>query len=231
MIVWSMFDGSGLMVLPWAENGAQCYCFNYEDEDHGDYRSVRVSHPNITYVNAWIGEPFMCRAMAGRWPTPDIIFAFPPCTDMAVSGARWFKAKLAADPHCQENAAAVARIAASLGDHFGVPYMIENPRSVLSTLWRRPDRVFHPWHYGGYLPEDDRHPNFPQYIKARDAYPKETWLWTGNGFKMPEAKPVPLDDGYSAQYEQLGGKTARTKLIRSLTPRGFAIAVCEANYG
>ena len=46
---------------------------------------------------------------------------------------------------------------------------------------------------------------------------------------MPEKKPVFVEKGYSKQYSLLGGKSARTKLIRSLTPRGFAIAVNELN--
>ena len=50
-----------------------------------------------------------------------------------------------------------------------------------------------------------------------------------NGFRMPEKKPVFVEKGYSKQYSRLGGKSARTKLIRSLTPRGFAIAVNEEN--
>lgn len=73
------------------------------------------------------------------------------------------------------------------------------------------------------------HPLFPEYINARDSYPKLTCLWTGNGFRMPEKKPVFIEKGYSKQYSRLGGKSARTKLIRSLTPRGFAIAVNEEN--
>ena len=46
---------------------------------------------------------------------------------------------------------------------------------------------------------------------------------------MPEKKPVPVDSGYSDQYKLLGGKSLKTKNIRSATPRGFAKAVCEAN--
>lgn len=48
-------------------------------------------------------------------------------------------------------------------------------------------------------------------------------------FGTPEKKPVFVEKGYSKQYSRLGGKSARTKLIRSLTPRGFAIAVNEEN--
>ena len=231
MVVWSLFDGSGLMVLPWAEAGHTCYCFNFEDEDHGSYKDVAAQHGNIHYVNAWINASFVRRALRGKWPAPDIIFAFPPCTDMASSGARWFKAKLAANPECQNTAVATARIAETLANYFGVPFMVENPRGILSTRWRKPDAVVHPYEFGGYLPADDRHPYFPQYIKARDAYPKETWLWVGNGFTLPRRRPVRVDDGYSDQYERLGGKSPRTKLIRSLTPRGLAVAVFEANHG
>lgn len=54
-------------------------------------------------------------------------------------------------------------------------------------------------------------------------------LFDGNGFRMSEKKPVFVEKGYSKQYSRPGGKSARTKLIRSLTPRGFAIAVNEEN--
>lgn len=102
MIVWSLFDGSGLMAQPWAEAGHTCYCFNYDGADHGDY--------------------------------------------------------------------------------------------------------------------------------ARDAYVKKTCLWVGNGFVMPSAAVVTADSGDNPGWAKLGGKSARTKTIRSLTPRGFAKAVYEANY-
>lgn len=133
MVVWSLFDGSGLMVTPWAEAGHTCYCFNFEDEDHGSYKDVAAQHDDIHYVNAWINASFVRRAIRGKWPTPDIIFAFPPCTDIASSGARWFKSKLSADPECQNKAVATARIAETLANYFGVPFMVENPRGILST--------------------------------------------------------------------------------------------------
>ena len=222
-VLWSMFDGSGLAAQPFAEAGWLCYCFNADAADHGPYASVQVRHPNITYVNAWVDSSF-------DYPVkPDMILAFPPCTDLAVSGAAHFASKAAKNPAFQEGAVATAKVAAVLGDKYNVPYMIENPISVLSSKWRKPDYSFHPYEYGGYLPEDDEHPNFPDYINPRDSYPKKTCLWTGNGFIMPERAPVPVAEGYSTQHSKLGGKSARTKLIRSLTPRGFAKAVCLAN--
>lgn len=222
-VVWSLFDGSGYAVLPFAEAGYKCYCFNSDDADHGPYSGVKVRHPNITYVNVWLDSSFDFEEK------PDLILAFPPCTDLAVSGAAHFAAKIAKDPEVQNKAVATAKLAAILGDKYSVPYMIENPVSVLSSKWRKPDYSFHPYQYGGYLDTDDSHPEFPDYIKPRDAYPKKTCLWVGNGFNIPEVKPVEVEAGYSAQHSKLGGKSVKTKLIRSLTPRGFAKAVFLAN--
>lgn len=136
---------------------------------------------------------------------PDLILSFPPCTDLAVSGAAWFEQKRAADPSFQEKAAYLARTAERIGNALGVPWMVENPVSRLATLWRKPDAVFNPYQYGGYLPENDVHPEWPEYIKPRDAYPKKTCFWFGNGFTMPRFKPVPVMPGYSDQHNKLGG--------------------------
>ena len=46
---------------------------------------------------------------------------------------------------------------------------------------------------------------------------------------MPTKVAVEVGKGYSAQYKKLGGKSQRTKDIRSATPRGFAIAIHDAN--
>ena len=229
MLVWSFFDGSGFMVEQAAAAGHKCVCFNYDGADHGNYLQHRIYARGIKYKNEFIDLDFVDRAMAGEFGVPDIIYAFPPCTDLANSGSRAWADKRARNPLFQIQAAQTARIGAYLGEFFEVPYFVENPIGMLSTLWRKPDVIFDPFHYGGYLPEDDEHPLFPQYIRARDAYPKKTCLWFGNGFTMPERNPVPVDSGFSDQYNLLGGKSARTKLIRSLTPRGFAAAVNKEN--
>lgn len=51
----------------------------------------------------------------------------------------------------------------------------------------------------------------------------------GGGFVMPEKKKVDWDGLYSQQHRKLGGKSDKTKNIRSATPRGFARAVFLAN--
>lgn len=228
-VIYSLFDGSGYMVKDWAEAGHKCYCFNSTSGDHGGYEPVRIEHPNITYVECWIDTGFLGFLSKAGIPNPDVIFAFPPCTDLTNAGSRHWAAKAAKNARFQDEAAAVCRIAESLGKWLNVPYMVENPVGKLSSLWRKPDVIFQPFQYGGYLPEDDEHPAFPSVIPARDGYQKTTCLWYGNGFLMPEVKSVLNSGNSNPGWKNLGGKSQRTKLIRSLTPRGFARAVFEAN--
>lgn len=229
MVVWCLFDGSGIMGEPWALNGHKVVCFNADGGDHGSYAEVRSSNPNIEFIDQWIDTDFAEKAIAGVFGAPDIIIAFPPCTHLAVSGTRHFASKAKKDPLFQINAVCTVKIAYQIASAFNVPYMIENPVGVIPRLWRKWDAIFDPFDYGGYLPENDENPFYPEYITARDAYPKKTCLWVGEGFIIPEKKPVPVDDGYSIQFKKLGGKSEKTKMIRSLTPRGFAMAVYEAN--
>ena len=217
-VIWSMFDGSGIMVKPWAEAGHKCYCFNYEDANHGSYEPIRVQHENITYVNCWIDEAFEDFAYSLGLGAPDIIFAFPDCTEFAVSGAKHNHTGLATLIN--------TKMIIKLARDYNAVYMIENPVGKLSTLFRKPDYYFNPYEYGGYMAGDEEsfHPRMP----AQDAYTKKTYLWTGNGFVMPEKRPVP-HIGKFWGWAYLGGKSPKTKQLRSLTPRGFAQAVYLAN--
>ncbi|MGR3295991.1 MAG: DNA cytosine methyltransferase [Candidatus Bathyanammoxibius sp.] len=71
----------------------------------------------------------------------DMMIAFPPCTHLAVSGARWFKGKEAEQIDALVFvltllAAPVPRIA------------LENPIGILSTRVRKPDQIIQPWQFG-----------------------------------------------------------------------------------
>lgn len=229
-VIWSLFDGSGLAGEEAANMGHKVICFNFDGGDHGDYAkfNARVMHDNIDYINVFIDSKFQHEAISGKFGIPDFIMAFPPCTDLAVSGAAHFERKRKADPDFQIKAVETAKIAANIGDALGVPYIIENPVSVLASMWRKPDFIFNPWEYGGYLPDGDCHPWFPEFIAPRDAYPKKTCLWTSPGLTIPDRNPVKRPDGFSNQHKKLGGKSAKTKLIRSLSPRGFFKALANS---
>lgn len=152
------------------------------------------------------------------------VFGFPPCTDLAVSGASRFAAKARIDPLFQQKAMHLFRATERIGTQAGVPWAIENPVSVAATRWRTPDYYFHPFQFGGYLPEDDCHPDFPRHIIPRDAYRKNTCIWHSPGFRLPNTAPVPCLQG-TTHIMQLGGKSLRTKMVRSASPRGFFTAL------
>lgn len=222
-----LYDENGLSGRDWAEAGYEVFCY---DLAHAAERSEAVGLGTMHFV-PWDAHDTVANAAIierhrGR---VKLVMGFPPCDDMATCGAVWFAAKALKDPDFQTKAVWRAKLVKEFGDAWGAPYFAENPVSVLSTLWRKADYYFHPWHYGGYLPEDDQYPIYPEYIRARDAYPKLTCYWTGNGFVMPEKKPVHCESGYSVQYKKLGGKSKKTKKIRSMTPRGIMRAIYEAN--
>ena len=213
MKVVSLYDHSGIMARPWVEAGHEAFAIdiipNTTDDSGVIHLTVNVLDPSVDILVE----------------SADLLFAFPPCTDLAVSGAAHFAAK---GPQVRIDAMRLVYRARDLGERYAIPYMIENPVSVIATEWRKPDYYFHPYEYGGYLPED--HVNTEPLIPSKDAYPKKTCLWVGNGFRIPPIKPVDCPEGYSPQHLYLGGKSERTKRIRSLTPEGFARAVYAANH-
>lgn len=71
----------------------------------------------------------------------DMMIAFPPCTHLAVSGARWFKDKKKE----QEEALDFVR---TLMDAPIERVCIENPISIISTKIRKPDQIIQPWMFG-----------------------------------------------------------------------------------
>lgn len=71
----------------------------------------------------------------------DLMIAHPPCTHLAVSGARWFKDKK------QEQLEALEFVRCLL--NAPIPHIcLENPVSIISTQIRRPDQIIQPWQYG-----------------------------------------------------------------------------------
>ena len=212
-IVISLCDYTGAATKPWSDAGYTVYHIDPQRENNGTILEM------MAYIRAAI--------KTGRVA---IVMGFPPCTDVAVSGAAHFASKADKDKHFQAKAALVAEQCRMVGEMSGAPWFFENPVSVFASIFGKPNYTFHPYQFGGYLPQDDIHPTWPEYIKARDAYPKKTCLWTGGGFALPELKPVEISDGYADQHNKLGGKSLRTKNIRSATPRGFAQAIFD-KYG
>jgi hypothetical protein len=237
--VISLYDYTGEALRPWAEAGYECFAYDIQH----DYDPLRVEG-NIKYVYADLYRHNTLMDIFVRHGADNVAFlsAFPPCTDLAGAGALHWKKKAKANPHFQIEAAGRLKEAAILAEAFRCPFYIENPNGAVPKLWRKPDYRFDPYQYGGYLPEDDEHPRYPEVIPPRDAYRKRTCLWTGCGFRMPEPRAVDYENvvfnridptkgrNNSPVQAKTGGKSLRTKNIRSATPRGFALAVYEENH-
>lgn len=73
----------------------------------------------------------------------DMLIAFPPCTHLAVSGARWFAEKRAAGLQQEAAAFFMAFVHAPIER-----IAIENPIGVMSTQYRKPDQVIQPYQFG-----------------------------------------------------------------------------------
>ena len=218
----SLCDLTGIMVKPWVESGYRAVLVDPQHKEQSNKGGVERLPFTILDAMPRLSEIIKNENVV-------FVFGFPPCTDVAVSGAAHFESKRQKDPHFQAKAALVAEECRVIGMACGCPWGFENPVSVFSGIFGKPNHSFHPYEYGKYLPDGDKHPEYPEYIKPRDAYPKKTCLWTGGGFVMPEKMPVDITPGYSDQHKKLGGKSERTKNIRSATPRGFAKAVFLAN--
>lgn len=220
-VVLSLFDYTGYMVKPWLDAGYTAYIVDLQHPSgvNHDNTNPRLYRVGCDIRNGWLPP----KETIGRIA---FVMCFPECTNVAISGARHFLKK---GPRALALSLDLFATSKEIGEWSDAPYAIENPVSTFSSYCGKPDYIFDPFEYGGYLPKDDEHPQYPKYIAPRDAYPKKTCLWTGGGFIMPKPIPVQPELGFSRQHSQLGGKSLKTKNIRSSTPRGFSNAVFLAN--
>lgn len=133
----------------------------------------------------------------GVW---DLVIAFPPCTDLAASGARWFPRKIADGSQARAidffmrftRLDSIPRVA------------IENPVGIMSTHYRKPDQIIHPWMFG-------------------HGEMKATCLWLKG---LPPLMPTFIVDGRDSRIHKMpGGKNQA--YLRSKTYPGIALAMAE----
>lgn len=129
----------------------------------------------------------------------DLMIAHPPCTDLAVSGARHFEPKRMTGR--QQASASFFMLLARAK----IPRIaIENPVCVMSSLWRRPDQVIQPWQFG-------------------HGETKATCLWLKG---LPLLKPTNIVEGREARIHRMPPSADRWKL-RSQTYSGVATAMAD----
>lgn len=129
----------------------------------------------------------------------DMIIAHPPCTHLAVSGARHFAAKIA-DGRQQEGIDFFMAMVNAPCERI----MVENPISIMSTKYRKPDQIIQPWQFG-------------------HGETKATCLWLKG---LPKLIPTNIVDGREARVWKLPPSKDRWKL-RSETYQGIADAMAE----
>lgn len=131
------------------------------------------------------------------WKAFDLAVCFPPCTHLAVSGARWFKYKQAE----QAEALDFVRWLMNLPIE---KIALENPVSVISSKIRKPDQIIQPWQFG-------------------HGEKKTTCLWLKN---LPKLQPTNIVDGRDNRVANVPERKDRWK-DRSRTYEGIARAMAE----
>lgn len=129
----------------------------------------------------------------------DLIIAHPPCTDLAVSGARWFPEKRK-DGRQQASVDFFMQFVNADCDRIA----IENPIGIMSTVYRKPDQIIQPWQFG-------------------HGETKATCLWLKG---LPPLKPTDIVEGREQRVWRMAPGPERAKL-RSRTYSGIARAFAE----
>ena len=113
----------------------------------------------------------------------DMMIAFPPCTHLAVSGAAWFKEKIADGRQQQGIDFFMEMINAPIDK-----IVVENPIGIMSTNYRKPNQIIQPWQFG-------------------DEFQKSTCLWIKGLPNLEHTKIV----GKGEFKEWKDGKTGKIK--------------------
>lgn len=130
-------------------------------------------------------------------PIWDMMIAFPPCTHLCVSGARWFKDK----PDEQTKSIEFFMTLANANID---KIAIENPIGIMSTKWRKPDQIIQPWQFG-------------------HGETKATCLWLKN---LPKLNSTNIVEGRKARVHLASPGPDRWK-ERSRTLVGIAKAMAD----
>lgn len=132
----------------------------------------------------------------GKW---DLIVSFPPCTHLAVSGARYFEQKRK-DGRQQQGVDFFMKFVNADCEKIS----IENPIGIMSTHYRKPDQIIQPWMFG-------------------HGETKATCIWLKN---LPKLEPTNIVDGREQRIWKMPPGPERAKL-RSKTFPGIARAMAE----
>jgi len=225
MKVLSLCDYSGTWAKPYADAGHTVFL-------------VDPKHRPSDGEDVWTFEDGMMRCcdtargflhmLRQGWVKPDfdVILAAPPCTDFASSGARWWSDK-DNDGRTDASVQIVHDILDIIDLVEPTVWALENPVGRIASLVPALDRwklIFNPCDYAGFADDPDS-----------EAYTKKTCIWGKFNADLPTDPRTPVyvtasnGDRYAPIMMATGGKSARTKELRSNTPTGFSRAFFRAN--
>lgn len=142
-------------------------------------------------------EDIMNQIRTWRWTNWDMLIAFPPCTRLCVSGARWFGKYQIEQLKAIEFFLNIATCPIE-------KICIENPIGIMSTHYRKPDQIIQPWQFG-------------------HGETKATCLWLKG---LPKLVPTNIVEGREARIHKMPPSKDRG-LLRSITYQGIASAMAE----
>lgn len=172
-----------------------CDLLPAEDADPTVSMGVHPHHLHCDAIEAAYRTEHWC-APGKNW---DLMIAHPPCTDLAVSGARYFAAKRA-----DGRQLSALKFVQALMDAPIEKIAIENPISVISSKIRKPDQIIQPWQHG-------------------HGEVKATCLWLKN---LPLLVPTNIVEGREARVHRMPPGPNRWK-ERSRTLEGVAAAMAD----
>lgn len=171
----------------------------------------------------------------------DLVIAHPPCTDLSQAGARYWAQKQA-DGRQREAISFFMKMYRMPRSEAYV--VVENPRGIISQVFREPDQEVDPWWFGNpvakktclwyrpsYRPSYSRNgictrdlvaDSLPLLVKDKPVEPTERGCTGGGSWKTDKAQGK---TGMN-NWEDSQGR-ARRPILRSLTPEGFARAAAE----
>lgn len=228
--ILSLCDYSGRWVMPYDEAG---YRIVRVDPKFGRINSASMLSRRHICVSLTVQQFLNLATSPDRTPCfgetitllpGDVhgILMAPPCTDFSISGAQYWPAK-DQDGRTKASMEIIETCLAIVRYFKPTWWVLENPVGRLPELFPRtlgyPRMYFHPYEYAGLADEPEK-----------EAYTKKTGLWGIFNHRL-EQKPVdPVRVCSQGSWiQKLGGKSERTKELRSLTPIGFARAFFAAN--
>lgn len=147
----------------------------------------------------------------------DMIIAFPPCTDLAVSGARHFEQKI------KDGRQKTSIEFFMLFANAKCPKIaIENPVGIMSSKWKKPNQIIQPWQYG-----DEAQKTTCLWLKGLPNLEPTKIVDKGKFYITPSGKRMPswCSDPVDENGKKIGYNTSKIKKIRSKTFQGIAEAM------